>query len=450
MSVRAAGPRLLVWAGIIVFVTLCAFLTARNGQDGPITSPPDFRAFYCAGRAVLAHADPYRAEPARTCQAAALASQGLRWVDGLVVPSPQPPYTLAFLSLFGTMPFRLASALWFALLVVAWLRTVLLLRDLTGLRIVWPVLATLVLGLLASTTYGKMMPLTMWFFVETAAALRGGDDRRAAVFATLGTMEPHIGGPVWLALFALRPGARRALVAGALGLLVVSLVALRPDYCFEWLTRVLPAQSMSELRDPEQYSLTTFLVLAGMAPAVAHVLGELDYGLMLLLGIWAAARVASLWRDCAVIALIPPAFVVLGGMYMHENQLAAAIPIGLLAFARTRRKEFALAAVLLAVPWSACTQIVFPQVGQAFGSAHPPALPAIRPGDLAEVTWSKYVAAFAPQGQSAVVASLVKLPQWLGVALTVLTLLRLPYACVAGGGDRAPRRSRSSAANCSS
>jgi len=425
----AAASSVLFWGVLIALLTLLGLHIAQPGRDGPITNPTDFRAFYCSGRSVLAHADPYRVEPLRSCEAASLTAARLRWVRGMVVPTPQPPYTLALFSLCGLLPFLTASALWFALLVAAWLRTVMLLRDLTGLRILWPALATLVLGLVASSAFGKMMPLTMWLFVEAAAALRNGHERRAVWLVTFATLEPQIGAPVWLALFALRPGARRGLALGAVSLLAVSLLALGPQACLEWLTQVLPAQSMSELRDPEQYSLTSFLVLAGTAPAAAHALGVGDYGLMLALGIWAAGRLESRWRDPAVIALIPPAFVVLGGMYLHENQLAAAIPIGLLALGRTQRAQFVLALVLLAIPWFSFAGNIFPQAGKAYSRTHSTAtLPAVRPSDLAEVSWSRYVDAFAPEGQSVAIAALVKLPQWLGVALVVLPLLGLAAA----------------------
>jgi hypothetical protein len=424
-SLRANAPKLVFWGFLIALVASVAFFSAHRGVDGPVTNPTDFRAFYCSGRSVLSGADPYRVEPLRGCEAATLASAGLRWVVGMVVPTPQPPYTLGLFALFATLPFLVASSVWLAVLLAAWVRTVMLLRDLTGLRIVWPIVTTLALGLLASTTYGKMMPLTLWLFVETAAALRAGKDRRAIFFATLGTLEPHIGAPVWLAIFVLRPNCRRGLAVGALCLLAVSALALRAQYGIEWLTQVLPAQSMSELRDPEQYSLTSFLVLAGMAPDPAHLLGVLDYAAMLGLGIWAAARLEARWKDPAVIALVPPAFVVLGGMYMHENQLVAALPIGLLAFALTRRREFALAAGLLAIPWFTICANLFPQAGAAYAPGRHAELRPVAATDLAEISWARYVDAFAPQGRAVLIADLVKLPQWSGVALIVVPLLLL-------------------------
>jgi hypothetical protein len=352
---------------------------------------------------------------------------GLHWIPGLVVPAPLPPYALPVFALLGALPFPVASALWVALAVAAWMRMVLLLCRLTGLGIVRPMLATVGLGLFGSLINGQLMPLTMWLIVEAAAALHDGDDRRAAVFATLGAIEPQIGGPVWLALFVLRPGARRTLALGAVALLAASLVALRPSASLEWLTQVLPVHGNSELHNPYQFSLTSFLVLAGVAPALARVLGVLDYAAMVLLGIWAAQRLDARWREAAVIALLPPAFAILGGPFVHEHHLAAALPMALLAYARTRRLEFVTALALLSGPWlTVIANTDLPQVREAFWAAHKPAITAAGPNDLAETAWASYVGAFVPRPGAILFAALVKLPLWLGVALVVLPLLWAP------------------------
>jgi hypothetical protein len=427
MRVRAALSGVFLWGGGLALTMLFAFLLAQRGVPGPVTNPTDFRAFYCAGSAVLARADPYRVEPLRGCEASVLAHAGLHWIPGLVVPAPLPPWDLALFSLFATMPFLVASSLWFALAIVAWFRMVMLLHDLTGLRIVWPALATLGLGLFASLTYGQLMPLSMWLVVEIAAALHAGAERRAALLAIAGTIEPQIGGPVALALFALRPGTRPMLALGAGALLAVSLVTLAPEQCLEWFSQVLPAQANSDLRNAEQFSLTSVLVAAGTAPATARVLGVLDYAVMVVLGIWTAARIDVRWREPAVIALLPAAFAVFGGPYVHQHHLAAALPMALLAFARTRRPEFAAAAVLLSWPWLSQAELI-PQLHEAFWRTHAVTLPDVRPDDLAETTWANFIGPYAPQGRAILIATLVKLPLWLGVALVVVPLVRLAAA----------------------
>jgi hypothetical protein len=414
------------WVGVMFVATVVGLMFAQRGVVNPITSPIDFRAFYCAGRAVVARADPYRVEPARSCQAAAISAADLRGIRGLTVPTPQPPYGLAFFSLFAALPFLFASVLWFALSVTAWLRTVFLLRDMTGLDVAWPFFATFGgLALLGSFTVGQIVPVLMWLVAECAAALHAGDERRAAVIATLSTIEPATGGALWLTLFALRPGARRTLAFGAAALLAVSLLALRPELSVEWLTQVLPAHASSELNNPEQFSLSSVLALAGVPAAAAEALGTLDYAAMIVLGIWAAAQTAARWHEPAVIALLPPAFVVLGGPYVHQHHLAMAIPMALLAFAQTRRREFVAAIVLLGVPWFSFSGAVVAQMRH--GGAPIPAFPPVRPDDLAEAVWSHYITAVAaalPPGRLlALLMLLFKLPQWLGVALVVVPLL---------------------------
>jgi hypothetical protein len=419
--------RLLRWVGIVSIVMFVGLMYAERGVWSPITSPTDFRAFYCGGRAVVARADPYRVEPAHSCQVAALNAAGFRAIGGLTVPTPQPPYGLAFFSLFAALPFLFASVLWFALSVAAWLRTVFLLRDMTGLGVAWPLFATFGLALLGSLALGQIVPVLMWLVAECAAALHAGDERRAALFATLSTIEPATGGALWLTLFALRPGARRTLALGAVALLAVSLLALRPEQCVEWLTQVLPAHASSELNNPEQFSLSSVLALAGAAPAAAEALGTLDYVAMVVLGIWAAAQTAARWRQPAVIALLPPAFAVLGGPFVHEHHLAMAIPMALLAFAQTRRREFVAAIVLLGAPWFSFAEVVLLQLRHSdVGMLHV-TFPPIRPDDLAEAEWANYIAALAaaiaPGKLPMLLMLLFKLPQWLGVALVVVPLL---------------------------
>ena len=169
------------------------------------------------------------------------------------------------------------------------------------------------------------------------------------------------------------------------------------------------------------------LALAGAAPAAAEALGTLDYVAMVVLGIWAAAQTAARWRQPAVIALLPPAFAVLGGPFVHEHHLAMAIPMALLAFAQTRRREFVAAIVLLGAPWFSFAEVVLLQLRHSdVGMLHV-TFPPIRPDDLAEAEWANYIAALAaaiaPGKLPMLLMLLFKLPQWLGVALVVVPLL---------------------------
>jgi hypothetical protein len=426
VHVRAAPKSIWYWGGLLVLGTFIVVLLVQSGMLALILAPFDFRAFYCAGHVALAQADPYRVEPLRTCEMSTLTAN-LHWIPGLTVPAPLPPYALPVFSLLGALPFPAATALWGALAIAAWLRMVVLLGRLTGLGIARPLFATLGLGLICSLMLGQLTTFTMWLIVEAATALHDGDERRAAFLVTFSLIEPQIGGPVWLALFVLRPGSRRTLLLGIVVVLAASLVALPPLRSLEWLTQVLPVHANSELHNPYQFSLPSFLVLAGTAPAFARVFGAIVYAAAVVVAIWAARRLEVRWREAAVITLLPAAFAVLGGPFLHEHHLAAALPMALLAYARTRRFEFVIALALLSGPWlSVIAQIDAPQVREAFWASHRAVIAAARPSDLAEVAWASYVSAYVPQPSAAFYVALFKLPLWLGVALVCLPLLRSP------------------------
>jgi hypothetical protein len=427
VDVRVALKNVVCWGGFIALCTVLVLtLGGPHGILGWLSAPFDFRAFYCAGHVVLAQANPYLVEPLRSCEISTL-TPDLHWVPGLVVPAPLPPYAFPVFALLGAMPFPIAAALWAALTVAAWLRMVLLLRRLTGLGIARPLLGTLGLGLLCSLTLGQLTPLTMWLIVEAAVALHDSDERRAAIFATFAVIEPQIGGAAWLALFVLRPGTRRTLAAGIVVLLVASVAAIGPERSLQWLTQVLPVHASSELRNPYQFSLTSVLVLAGMLPAVARVLGAFVFIAAIVVAVWAARRLEVRWREAAVIVLLPPVFAILGGPFVHEHHLAAALPMAIFAYARTRRLEFVIALAFLSGPWlSVIANTDLSQVREAFWASHRVVVAEARPSALAEVAWAKYIAAYEPRPSGLAFAALVKLPMWLGVALACLPLLRPP------------------------
>jgi hypothetical protein len=83
--------------------------------------------------------------------------------------------------------------------------------------------------------------------------------------------------------------------------------------------------------------------------------GELSYGIMVILGLLAARAFMARRRDPAYAALVPPAFAVLGGTFMHYTQIMVAIPAAMLLLQRATgyaRSIFAIALMLLVIPWT--------------------------------------------------------------------------------------------------
>jgi hypothetical protein len=121
-------PRVLLGAGIALLVILGLALSAPYFPE----RFSDFRAFYCAGSAVRAHADPYREHPLDECERRVRAPALSTLRSGVAVPAPFPGYVLALFALFATLPFAAALALWMAVMAAAVATAVVLLARVTA------------------------------------------------------------------------------------------------------------------------------------------------------------------------------------------------------------------------------------------------------------------------------------------------------------------------------
>ncbi len=96
----------------------------------------------------------------------------------------------------------------------------------------------------------------------------------------------------------------------------------------------------------------------GVPDASAALVGSASYVVMGALGIVFGLRLARRYGDPALTLLVPPAFTLLGGSFVHTEAIAAAVPAAWCSI-RTRsvpRVDFA-ALVLLAVPWMMATSV---------------------------------------------------------------------------------------------
>lgn len=415
----ALGLAVLLWA--LSWAALAAF---PRGES-TIADPIDFLAFDCAARVGATHADPYLAEPLRLCEREALAESGVKIVPNLVVPAPLPPYALAIFAVLAPLRFRDASALWFALSLLAIGATIVLVRKLTNVPLAIVVAVLLSADALASVPIGQMVPLVLCSLCAAALALRAERPRLAALLTLPLMLEPHVGLPVALALFAWEPGARRTLLAGAL---VLGLLSLADGFGrnVEYLRVVLPEQARGEgLEFGGQYSLSALLAAAGVAPSLALGLGAASYLLMAGCGIALAGRVAAKLDDRAVVLLLPAAFAVVGGTYVHIHQMAFTLPLLLLLVARRPRlRALTIAALIaLAIPWETLGEI--PGIGPAHRPAHridvAAQLARVSSGTLpAEVAWGVWVRSGERDSRTALERVEFKVPTWLGLALLIV------------------------------
>jgi hypothetical protein len=346
------GFALLLCAGGIGFALQGL---AQPGVDGPIANPIDFRAFYCGAAVAGAHGDPYQAAPMRSCEAAASLATGFAPAPNLPIQAPLPGYVFALLGPLAHLPILPASIIWFVLGFGAVLGAIALVARLTELPVLWIALA-FVASSLMSLPLGQIVPFVVVALSACAYALRSGRPILAAVCAAAAMVEPHLGLPAALALFVWIPATRIPLFACAALLAGLSLAFIGIPANVEYFTVLLPAHAQHEVMwFAGQYSLSALLYHTGTPAARALQIGGLSYVAMLAIGVWLGRRCARAFDDPAFVPLIPVAFALLGGAFIHNHQMMAALPAAFLLFARVpaQRPLLRWALVLLAVPWDA-------------------------------------------------------------------------------------------------
>ncbi len=342
----------------ITAAILIASLAALAAQTTVITRTGflmgDFRAFYCGARVTSQGANPYLAQPLRTCEISIGRDLFFRKNPGVTIPAPLPGYALAALEPLGAMPFVIAATLWTMLLLCACAACIATLSRFAGVE--WQIaLAVFALSLCTiSLPFGEVVPLALACICAAAYFAWRSRWCTAALFGAGAMSEPHLGLPVCIALFFWAPATRLPLVLSLGFLAVVSLVVLGPATNFEYFTSVLPAHALSEAARDTQYSLTAVLFSLGVPESVALRMGLVWYGAMLALGTLVAGVLARKTGNNAYFVCIPPAFAVFGGSFIHVTQIAAALPAAVLLASGQKKERDLLAAIallLLAVPW---------------------------------------------------------------------------------------------------
>jgi hypothetical protein len=314
----------------------------------------DFRSFYCATQAVLAHRSPYTAQPLRTCENATARSVGAaQMAAGLVLPAPLPGYAFVFFSPLALLPYAVANIVYDFVLIAGTVLTVVLVARLTGVPPL-VVAAALALGLaFQSLRLGQIVPLVLLLLVLGAALLERG--RYWACAAALGAamIEPHVGTPALACVFIVVPRMRLPVAIVGASLALLSVAALGIGENIVYLHDVLPAHAAAELpMNTYQFSLTNLLHQLGVADGPALFLGECSYVVMSVAGIALGAGLATRFGRKALLVLCPCAIALLGGPFVHLVQIVCAVPLALFLLASPQRAPGITAAtLLLASPW---------------------------------------------------------------------------------------------------
>jgi hypothetical protein len=343
-----------IWAGALIVIVALLPVGVQAVMIAHTDFLGDFGAFYCAARAVSHGADPYYTEPLRSCEHSVVPGLVHEKNTKLTIPAPLPGYTLAAFVPLSVLPFTAAATAWLILLLLAWAICIGTVVRFAGCS--WKtVLAASSLSLGATAIpLGQIVPVAVAAICVAALFAWMGRWRLAAVAAAVSLIEPHLGLPVCVALAIWAPPTRIALGVSVAVLAAISLLAIGPATNLEYFTSVLPAHALSEAAFNMQYSLTSVLVSLGVADKSAVRVGSLWYFAMLALGVVVAGLLARKTGNRAFLVCAPPAFAVFGGVYVHETQVATALPVTLLflTYAKAWRHTVAvLAFLLLAVLW---------------------------------------------------------------------------------------------------
>lgn len=417
----------LVWVALVAILTAVFATSEVRGVAGPVANASDFRAFYCGGRALVHGADPYRTEPLRSCEQQSARDAGLRMYPSLVVPAPLPPYALLAFAPLGMLPFSLASPIWLALCTAAFAATILLLLRMQAAPAWLAAAALFGPDAYMSLTLGQLVPVVVCALVACAWALRAGKFALAGIFAAATLLEPHAGLAVCVALFACAPRTRRTLGIACAALAAISLLC-GPALCWEYARFVLPLHARSEIDQLRvQYSLTSAAYALGAGRGAALAAGAACYAAMLALGAWLGGRLARTYAEPAFVPLTAAAAIVIGGSFIHLQQMALALPFGLLLLTRAParwRLALAFGVACVAVPWEKLLLDAPALEMTLFGK--PPALVArsISPAapdsyaEIAEMAFSSG-GGYVPDPRTAQQMLITKLPTWLGLLVLV-------------------------------
>jgi hypothetical protein len=355
----ARDPKRFALALLLLLLGVAALRDlSRLGAAAPWNGMDDLADFYCAGDALDRGRSPYTYEPLRSCEhrantGATFRAQLFAANPGVAAPAPQPAYDfLPFMGL-AKLPFGTARTVTALGILTA---VVLCAALLSALLLPWEVVAA---SLVFSTAYeaintGQIVPFALLALAGSGLALARGRDELAGIFAALVAIEPATGVPVIAAVLIFVPRARITvgLTVAALG--GCSMLLVGSAGVMSYVTTVLPAHAAAELHFPYQYSLTYVAAYFGAGPDVARIAGAVSYVTLFIVALALGVRTSQALRRPELVVFLPALCSVLGGTFVHAEELCFALP-ALLVFSTALqgalRVVSALALCLLSIPW---------------------------------------------------------------------------------------------------
>jgi hypothetical protein len=348
---------IVAWLAVIM-MAFAALADVVRAPDAALVKS-DFAAFYCGALVVRTHADPYALTPIAGCEASNVDIPGGAVPSAVGVdPDPLPGYDMAFFMPFTELPYREAAIYWDLLLVGAIIATCILMARLTELPfIVIAAIFSFIDGV-ASIPFGQTAPVVTFGLALAAYGLARERQLLTVIGAALTMLVPQVGVPVCCAIFLWRRELRLGIGAVGVVLATTSFALLGVALNVEYLQRELPTHALAESTTSIQYSLTWLLHYFGVNDATAIRVAAIQYAIFAVGGVILAPRVARALGSPNAIALFPAAIALIGGSFIHIQQMAAAVPFALVLTARTRHPLAWTALMLLVLPWPAEAHLV--------------------------------------------------------------------------------------------
>jgi hypothetical protein len=346
--------------GVLMGLLAVAALRDLSRLDGalPWKTMDEFADFYCAGSTANQHASPYTYEPLHGCEhrvnvGTTLRDQIFQKNPAVVFPAPQPPYDFVPFMALAALPIGVARVVEAIAIVSAAALCAATIADL-GVPIA-VVAASLILSVVfASLNTAQIVPFALLALVGCGWLLRRNSNALAGIAATMTAVEPSLGVAAMAATLLYVPKARATLLLTAAALALVAVGVVGERGVIQYVAGVLPAHAASEIAFPFQYSLTYALAYAHAPAAVARFGGALSYIVVVALGLYAAPRAAAAIDRRELLIFLPALCAVIGGVFVHQEELCFALPALLVLAASSRgRAQFVFVGALcvLAIPW---------------------------------------------------------------------------------------------------
>ncbi len=470
MKMSIVSRQNFIIAAVIVIMAIGILGWQMSENASARTLLGDFRAFYCGGSMVLRGENPYAATPILRCEQIQQPF-GLHYArDSVALPAPFPGYALAFYAMFAFLPYLAAVVVWFILLLACTIWGSVMLAKLSGKTEI-AIITSLAVGYaVAVIPYGELAPVILCALCGLVLLLRAKTfdvQKQMLAFCALLVLAllPHVALPVFIALFLWMPRMRVLIGCAFVALLGIDLLAGGPAVAISYFMRVLPDHAASEIGFITQFSATWLASAFGLPDRSALLIGKISYGLMVVSGVWLGGMLAMRQKDWAFAVLVPAAFAVVFGPFIHYSEITLALPAAVLLCSRAKGSALIWAmagVVLIAFPWqfvitqpgliflfalsalaiSCITLGLSLQIGLRVGltaaifcgiciiiawhfgpmnGLHVGSLP-LNP-NLAEASWAHHISAKTSSG--GIVWWLPKIPTWLGLVAMCLAALSL-------------------------